>query len=167
MNGRPWLFSLLVIPALAMADVESDVRCREIAFSQPVEHQDANSFASFIDADARFVGGSVQRGPEAIIKAWSVFFGDSAPKIVWRPQFIEVLQDGTLALSRGPYRMIAVDAEGVSKVHWGTFNSIWRKQDDASWKVVFDAGSESDKPPSEPVQALLNQEVDCDQALPN
>jgi ketosteroid isomerase-like protein len=161
MKSRLWLASLLILPALAIADVENDVRCREIAFSQSVESQDADAFASFIDSDARFVGGSVQRGAEAVIQAWSVFFGDGAPKITWRPQFIEVLEDGTLALSRGPYRMITADAEGVSTEHWGTFNSIWRKQADASWKIVFDAGNEADEPPPEETQAILSQVVDC------
>jgi ketosteroid isomerase-like protein len=162
MKNRLWLAGLFILPAFAFADVENDVRCREIAFSQSVENQDAEAFASFIDADARFVGGSVQRGAEAIVAAWSVFFGESAPEILWRPQFTEVLEDGTLALSRGPYRMITVDADGATSEHWGTFNSIWRKQQDDSWKIIFDAGNDAAAPPPDDVQALLSMEVDCE-----
>ena len=162
MKNSLWLASLLSLPICAVADAENEVRCHEIAFSQSVENQDVEAFASFIDADARFIGGSVQRGADAVVQAWSIFFGDDAPRIMWRPQYIEVLHDGTLALSRGPYRMVATDADGTSKEHWGTFNSIWRRQGDGSWRIIFDAGNDAAEPPTDEVQALLTQEVNCE-----
>lgn len=155
------LSGILICSAPAMADVEDDVRCREIAFSQSVEIQDVAAFRSFIDTDARFIGSSVQRGVEDVSTAWAVFFSDAAPKMKWRPQFVEVLNDGTLALSRGPYRMIVEGEDGALTEYWGTFNSVWRKQADGAWKVVFDAGNEAAEAPSEEVQALLDQDVDC------
>lgn len=151
----------LFISFPAVADVTDDVRCREIAFSLSVENQDVAAFESFIDADARFVGNSVSRGPDEITEAWSVFFADGGPEIKWRPQYTEVLEDGDLALSRGPYRMITRDQEGKASEHWGTFNSIWRRQTDGIWQVIFDAGDASADAPSEEVQALLDQEIDC------
>ena len=156
-----FLSGVLVCSAPAIADVEDNVRCREIAFSQSVELQDVTAFSSFIDKDARFVGGSVQRGADAVTTAWSVFFSDDAPQMKWRPQIVEVLNDGTLALSRGPYRMIVKGEDGTTTEHWGTFNSVWRKQDDGTWKVVFDAGNEAAEAPNEETQALLDQQVEC------
>jgi len=94
--------ALLFISFSAIADVTEDVRCREIAFSLSVENQDPAAFESFIDADARFVGNSVSRGPAEVAEAWSAFFADNGPDIKWRPQFVEILEDGNLALSRGP-----------------------------------------------------------------
>jgi ketosteroid isomerase-like protein len=44
--------------------------------------------------------------------------------------------------------------------HWGTFNSVWRTQNDGSWKVVFDAGNEAAEAPPEEIQALLDSEAD-------
>ncbi len=90
-----------------------------------------------------------------------MFFAENGPRIKWRPQIVEVLEDGTLALSRGPYRIVATDDEGVSTEHWGTFNSIWRLQEDGSWKVVFDAGSPAAEAPAEDVRSLLEQDNDC------
>ncbi len=134
----------LVAPA-ALADLADDVRCREIGFSKSVEAQNREWFASFIDPDARFVGNSVMRGTEAISEAWSGFFAEDGPPIKWRPQFIEVLEDGELALTRGPYRMITRDEQGIETEHWGTFNSVWRLNTDGEWRVVFDAGSDSNE----------------------
>jgi ketosteroid isomerase-like protein len=145
----------------ALADLADQVRCREIGFSISAETRNAESFASFIDSDARFVGNSVTHGPVAIAEAWGAFFADNGPFIKWRPQFVEVLEDESLALTRGPYRMISKDENGDETEHWGTFNSVWRLQADGDWNVVFDAGSDSAEPPADEVKALLDQENDC------
>ena len=150
------------LASIAHADAEQDVRCSEIAFSKSAELRDAKAFRSFIDADARFVGNSVARGPDAIIEAWSGFFAEDGPTIKWRPQFVEVLADGELALTRGPYRLTVIDEEGQISERWGTFNSVWRRGGDGNWKVVFDAGSAPDESPVDAARALLDAEDDCE-----
>jgi ketosteroid isomerase-like protein len=147
--------------SIALADLADQVRCREIGFSISAETRNAESFVSFIDPDARFVGSSVAQGPAAIAAAWNVFLTDGGPTIKWRPQFVEVLEDESLALTRGPYRMITTGENGDETEHWGTFNSVWRLQADGDWNVVFDAGSDSAEPPADEVKALLDQENDC------
>jgi len=153
--------SLFFLGTTALADVSEDVRCREIGFSKSVENADQDQFRSYLDDDARFVGNSVLRGPDAITEAWRVFFAEGGPLIKWRPQFVEVLKDGKLALTRGPFRMIVTGDDGSTSEIWGTFNSVWRLQTDGEWKVVFDAGSQSDQAPADEVQALLAQEDTC------
>ncbi len=156
-NGTMSILSLLAfgISTLAVAGPADDVRCRETAFSQSAEQRDAEQFSSFIDADARFVSNSVNRGIEQIVAAWQVFFAADGPAIRWRPQFVEVLEDGRLALTRGPYRLTSVDDDGNPVEHWGTFNSVWRLHDDGEWRVVFDAGSPANQAPTEEQLALL------------
>ena len=146
------------------ADVQHDVQCREIGFSKSVEVRDAQSFRSFIDPDARFVGNSVSKGIDAIVERWSIFLDSGGPSIKWRPQFIEVLEDGKLALTRGPYRMITADENGEETEYWGTFNSVWRLGDDGQWRVIFDAGNDADKAPADEVQALIDAADGCDTA---
>lgn len=158
--------TLVVLAAIffsgaALADTAHEVRCREIGFSRSAENRDAQAFATFIDEDARFVGGEVRRGPAAIVESWGPFFADDGPEIAWRPQFVEVLEDDTLALTRGPYRMITTAEDGTRKEYWGTFNSVWRKQADGGWKIVFDAGGDPDETPSDEVKALLDASDDC------
>ena len=147
--------------ANAAADPESDVRCREIGFSKAAERRDVGAFVAFVDDDARFVGRTVMRGPRDILEAWSRFFEDDGPTIKWRPRFVEVLEDGKLALTRGPYRLIDRDADGAKVERWGTFNSVWRKQDDETWRVVFDAGSPGNDEPDDETRAILEAEDDC------
>ena len=155
------IFLALVVGSAVLANPVEQVRCREIAFSISVETQDVALFTSFIDADARFVGNSVVHGPKSIAEAWSAFFAEGGPDIKWRPRFVEVLEDGKLALTRGPYRMITHDDQDIETEHWGTFNSVWRLHEDGEWRVVFDAGSDPSETPADEVKALLDQEYDC------
>lgn len=157
--------ALLILAACdAAADAIDDVRCREIGFSQAAENRDMSAFRSFIDADARFVSNSVLRGVDDIAAAWSYFFGEDSPTIKWRPQVVEVLEDGRLALSRGPYLVTTKDADGNPVEQWGTFNSVWRLHDDGQWRVVLDAGSPAAAAPDEATRALLDAEVSCSES---
>lgn len=158
---RMLLLGLPVLSISALADTAQDVRCREIGFSQAAEARDAERFASFIDADARFVGGSVARGVDAVVAAWAPFFEENGPDIKWRPQFVEVLDEGRLALTRGPYRLLAVAEDGTPVEGWGTFNSVWRLHDDGEWRVVFDAGGQPTESPSAEIRSLLDQDAGC------
>jgi ketosteroid isomerase-like protein len=151
----------VLVAGTASADLTDDVRCREIGFSQSVENQDIDAFRSFIDADARFVGPAVRKGVDEVAEAWSVFFAAGGPTIKWRPQVVEVLENGTLALSRGPYRSTSVDEDGNSIERWGTFNSVWRLNDDGEWRVVFDAGGPAASEPDVETKALIDAENDC------
>ncbi len=152
---------LLACVCAMAATTSQTVRCQEIAFSKSAEARDAEVFAAFIDADARFVGNSVARGPDAIVEKWSAFFAADGPEIKWRPRFVEVLVDGTLALTRGPYRVISSDEEGNRQESWGTFNSVWRLQTDGRWKVVFDTGNASDESPPDEIGDLLDADDAC------
>ena len=154
------VLTALAVPALA--DLEDEVRCREIGFSKSVENQDHERFASFVDPDARFVSNKVDRSREAIAEAWTVFFTGDLPSIKWRPQFIEVLESGDLALSRGPYRIIDSNEQGETTEAWGTYNSVWRLSADGEWLIVFDAGSFPDETPSEEQRELLESDAGCE-----
>ena len=155
----PVLFAIAT--SQAAADVAEDVRCREIGFSRAAEEQDLAAFRAFIDADARFASTGVLRGADEIARAWTVFFQEDGPTIKWRPRIIEVLADGRLALSRGPYRVLGHDEDGNTVEEWGTFNSVWRLNDDGEWRVVFDAGSPAASEPDEATRALLDAVADC------
>ena len=163
---KKWVtfLALTAVALPALADPVQTVRCREIGFSRSVENRDRDRFATFIDPDARFVGNKVDRTPEAITEAWKVFFAGDLPSIKWRPQFVEVLESGDLALSRGPYRIIDKNEQGETRESWGTYNSVWRKNADGEWLIVFDAGSLPDETPSEEQRKLLDSDAGCEKA---
>ncbi|MCB9898130.1 MAG: nuclear transport factor 2 family protein [Planctomycetes bacterium] len=117
------------------AKSRAEVEAREIAFAQSMADRDLEAFGAFISPEAIFFGGNLPtRGRDAIVKHWTSFFeGDAAP-FSWHPDVVEVLDSGGLALTSGPVR----DPSGEIV---GRFNSIWRKDADGVWRVVFDKGS--------------------------
>ncbi|HUD96428.1 MAG TPA: DUF4440 domain-containing protein [Woeseiaceae bacterium] len=155
---------ILLVILLASGDTDPlrhSVICAETGFSRAAESRNLSKFLGFLDEEARFVTGEVLRGPTEIGAAWSAFFADDGPEIRWRPAIVEVVADGTLAISRGPYRIQGRNADGEKVVSWGTFNSTWRRQSNGAWKVLFDAGGDHDREPSDDDRRVLAQEPDC------
>jgi len=96
--------------------------------------RDPAAFASFLAAEAVFLSETrVLRGKPEVAAGWKRFYEATQAPFSWEPERVEVLESGTLALSTGPVR----DAHG-SRI--GTFNSVWRREDDGSWRIVFDKG---------------------------
>jgi ketosteroid isomerase-like protein len=116
-------------------NVRSEVETREIAFAKTMADRDFDAFLNFVSPEAVFFKvNEPLRGRDAISQAWTPYFeGETAP-FSWHPDIVEVLDSGRLALSSGPVR--AASGEIV-----GRFNSIWRKDEDGQWRVVFDKGS--------------------------
>lgn len=112
--------------------LENTVREREQAFAATMTARDLTAFGSFLAADAVFVGREANRGREAVLAAWRPYFEGAAP-FSWAPERVVVLDSGRLALSSGP--VYAPSGERA-----GTFNSVWRLEDDGVWRVVLDNG---------------------------
>jgi ketosteroid isomerase-like protein len=112
------------------------VRERERAFAATLAARDLRAFGTFVSDEALFYGRTVLRGREAVVAGWTRFFEGAAAPFSWEPATVEVLDSGTLALSSGPVH----DPTGRQI---GTFNSIWRRESDGRWRVVFDKGCEA------------------------
>lgn len=112
------------------------VRDAENRFAKSMADRDLTAFASFIGADAVFFGEGALRGRDAVVAGWKAFFERPAAPFSWSSESVEVLDSGKLAHSSGPI----LDPQG-NRV--GTFNSIWRREPDGSWKVVFDKGCDA------------------------
>ena len=128
---------LSVTPAHSQTrnDLTLQVREAERAFAATMAARDFAAFGTFIADEAVFFGGpQPARGKTAVLAAWKGFFDGPAAPFSWEPETVEVLDSGTLALSSGPVR----NPQGQQTA---TFNSIWRRDADGRWRVVFDKGA--------------------------
>jgi ketosteroid isomerase-like protein len=106
----------------------------ESSFAATMASRDSIAFAAFVAPDAIFFGEkSVLRGKPAVVDGWRALFAGPAAPFSWKAETVEVIASGSLAHSSGPVH----DAEGRQI---GTFNSIWRREADGTWLVVFDKG---------------------------
>jgi ketosteroid isomerase-like protein len=134
MSASLLLFATPLSAQGATSDLAHEVFAAESSFAASLANRDTAAFASLIAPDAIFFGRQApSRGREAVVHSWRPFFdGPSAP-FSWRPETVEVLDSGMLALSSGP----VFDASGT---RMSTFNSIWRREPSGGWRVVFDKG---------------------------
>ena len=134
------LSSMLPIAAMAADDnatLREQVAATERAFAKTMADRDHAAFRSFLAEDTVFFSGPTPlHGADAVADFWKKFYeGPDAP-FSWKPEKVEVLQSGTLALSTGPVH----DPAGKLV---GTFTSTWRREADGAWKIVFDIGGDA------------------------
>jgi ketosteroid isomerase-like protein len=123
-----------VAAGAAGPDAQAEVRERERAFAKTMADRDHAAFVSFLSDEAVFFGGSgPSRGKKAVGDAWKKFYEGAKAPFSWAPDTAEVLDSGTLAMTSGP----VFDPEGKRT---GTFTSIWRRELDGQWRIVFDKG---------------------------
>jgi ketosteroid isomerase-like protein len=118
-----------------LVQLGQQVKDTERAFAATMADRDYNAFTSFLSDEAVFFSGEIPlRGKQQVADAWKPYFDDPGAPFSWEPQQVEVLDSGTLALSSGP----VFDSGGTQVA---TFNSIWQRDSNDQWKIVFDKGS--------------------------
>jgi ketosteroid isomerase-like protein len=116
------------------ADPAADLRATEKAFARTMADRDHAAFAAFLAEEAVFFGRQGEiRGAAAVAAAWKPFFAGPDAPFSWQPDTVTVLESGTLGFTSGP--VFAPDGRRI-----GTFNSVWRREPDGTWRIVFDRG---------------------------
>jgi ketosteroid isomerase-like protein len=120
--------------AQTQAELTEQVRRTETAFAKAMADRNAEAFASFLSPETIFMSnGQVARGPREVAERWKRYFEGSQPPFSWEPEQVQVVDSGTLAMTSGPVK----DPAGK---RIGTFNSVWRREANGQWKIVFDNG---------------------------
>jgi len=115
-----------------------------VSCDPPTLGRDLAAFARHVAEDTVFFSGrEVQRGRAAVVAAWKPLFDGPQAPFSWEPDQVAVLDSGQLALSTGPVRN--PKGEAIAR-----FNSIWQRQADGRWLVIFDKGSPADPPAKQP-----------------
>jgi uncharacterized protein (TIGR02246 family) len=130
---------LLVAAATAGAQSALELKRAEVfaaerAFARSMAERDFALFGRYVADDCVFFSGTTAlRGRDAVLAAWQAFFEGASAPFSWEPDQVEVLESGDLALSTG----LVKTPDGVVAAR---FNSIWQRQADGRWLVIFDKG---------------------------
>jgi ketosteroid isomerase-like protein len=125
------------------AELKEQVRQTEAAFAKTMADRDHAGFSSFLADETVFMGRTTLRGKAAVADAWKRFYEGPRAPFSWAPERVEVLDSGTLGMTSGP----VYDETGKRT---GTFNSVWRREKDGKWRIVFDIGCPPCSPPAGP-----------------
>ena len=70
-------------------------------------------------------------------------------KLTWEPIFADIAASNDLGYTIGEWTYAVTDSTGVVSKSYGHYISVWKKQDDGSWKYVFDSGTSKGSVPHE------------------
>jgi len=79
-------------------------------------------------------GGQMLVGPQEIGVNMLAAFSNGFT-LTWEPTHAEISRGGKLGYTWGRYRAVV-----KGKAREGTYMSVWEKQADGTWKVLFDTG---------------------------
>ena len=141
---KPFLLLLLLLllvaacahsPPLKQTAASSGVAEADASFSDATVREGIRGFAEFIAADFRTVepNGSVSERA-TLLNDWSKLLPTPGTTIHWRP--ILSGADGALGWTAGVYESTGSGGDLRS----GRYVTIWRREPDGQWKVVFDIG---------------------------
>jgi len=116
-------------------DLQQQVMETERAFARTMATRDYAAFISFLSDEAVFFTGEKPlREKQQVADWWNQYFVAKLAPFSWKPEHVEVLDSGTLALSTGP----VYDHNGKLIAN---FTSIWRQEVPGKWRIVFDKGN--------------------------
>lgn len=99
----------------------------------------AEAFYFFADSNATIKrqNDTLIHGKEAIKNFYSTPFYQKAT-VKWSPDFVQASEKGDMGYTYGRYIWSSTDSTGKPISFSGVFHTVWKKQDDGSWKYVWD-----------------------------
>jgi len=142
-----------VVSVSAQQKVSADeeaIRAADQGWARVFAAKDLKASVEFCAEGASFMAPNapIATGKQAISQAFSFFFTLPVLQINWQPTKIEVARSGELGYSSGAYEMSFKDPSGKTVPDHGKYVTVWRKQSDGSWKVIYDIFN-SDLPPTQ------------------
>ena len=98
------------------------------------------AFLKYADEDAVLMRNNVLISGKQSISDY--FNSKSIPSnkvtLEWNPDFVDVSSSGDLAYSYGKYIFMVTDSIGNTNKSEGIFHTVWKRQEDDSWRFVWD-----------------------------
>ena len=140
---------LLILPAVAWSADPKELIKMEAAFDQATLERGLDGFMSFFAEDGAVLMPNIGpvKGRAAIRKTKEAGFSRPGFSLRWKPEYADIAASGDLGYTYGPYTLTFTGADGKKVTRTGRYFTIWKKQQDGSWKVMLDDGVPDDPPP--------------------
>lgn len=98
----------------------------------------ADAFLCYAAEDAVLMrNNSLVKGKEAMKEVLQAQASENV-SLKWEPDFVDVSASGDLAYTYGKFTYTLTDSLGNDNVMEGVFHTVWKRQDDGTWKFVWD-----------------------------
>ena len=128
---------------------EDAVLAADTAWLKVYAAKDLEKSVAFFDDEGSMLAPNspIATGRDALTKLIGSAFAIPDYKLRWHANKVGVAHSGELGYTSGTYDFGLKDASGKIISDKGKFLTIWKKEADGSWKVLFDMFN-SDLPPS-------------------
>jgi ketosteroid isomerase-like protein len=117
----------------------------ERAFAKMSEDQGIRpAFMAFIADDGILFRPTPVKGKQWMTEH-PVSPSEKRPLLTWYPTAADISRDGDMGYTTGPWEYKA-DIHDAKAVAWGNFLTVWKRQQDKSWKFVIDLGISHPQP---------------------
>ena len=111
----------------------------EQAFNQMLAEKSlTEAFDYYAAEEATLVRGTKVITGKSNIKAYHQTSTMSDVKLTWKPDFVDLSDDYSMAYTFGQYQYSGIDKEGKGVSSTGVFHTVWKRQANGSWKYVYD-----------------------------
>jgi ketosteroid isomerase-like protein len=147
---RKLIVLILVLSVLAAAKSKRDKAIEEVAKAERDFARMSVAQGTRAAFFANFTEDGISFGPQPapLRKVFGPPPDPSTPRknvLDWYPTWTDASHSGDFAFSTGP--SVTTDKSTGKPIRWGNFASVWRKQNDGTWKVVIDIGIQHAEPP--------------------
>jgi ketosteroid isomerase-like protein len=112
------------------------------AFDAATAEKKIDGFSSFLADNVSTLRADqpVLRGKVAMQRVWKPLIENQSISLRWQPMSADISKSRDLGYTVGSYTVTRTDEKGSAIVGTGKYLTIWRLQNDESWKVEFDTG---------------------------
>ena len=156
MKARNRLIAVLLFSAISMSgsfgqagDKASDaLLAADAAWMKVYAAKDLEKSVAFFDNEGSMLPSNapIAVGKDALTKFIGSAFTTPDYTLSWHANKVAVARSGELGYTSGTYDFSIKDASGKTISDRGKYLTLWKKEADGSWKVLFDAYN-SDLPP--------------------
>jgi ketosteroid isomerase-like protein len=119
-----------------------EVAAADRAFNDATSERGADGWVEHFAEDGTMViAGGIVTGADSIRALMTPVFADTNFSLTWDPVDADVSAASDLGYTRGRYLSQRRLDDGRVVSSRGTYTTIWKRQDDRSWKVVLDIGT--------------------------
>jgi ketosteroid isomerase-like protein len=112
------------------------------AFAQATAERRLEGFASFLAGDVMTIrpDSPVIKGRKGLTGRWARLLNDPAMSITWKPLQAVISDSGDMGYTVGSYEVAKTSGRNTTLAGRGKYITIWKKQPDGAWRVIFDSG---------------------------
>ncbi len=147
MRPAQWIVAVLIFLVISAGAARAqtgkaidDIRAADAGWLKTYEAKDVSKAVAFCDEQGSMLwpNAPVATGKEAITKLTASAFAIPDFKLAWQPEKVGVARSGDLGYTSGTYVWTFKDASGKPVSDKGKYLTVWKRQTDGSWKVLFD-----------------------------